>query len=208
MRLLKTKEISTIVAAGDVREVLVYECGEPLVQLTSEEHDRVIAYSNAYKEGIPGAIEEVYVRESVKVRLFQLAESLPNDYKLVVWETYTPRALQEHLRQTTLTDISMIAHMTGAGIDVTLADKNGQLLDMGSGLNDDEPEKNQTVYFEQKETLTENELIARDNRRILFEAMASNGFTNNPVDWFHWDYGNRWWAKIKHTDAIYDAIDK
>lgn len=206
--MLKTNSIPNLKPIGSLNEVKVVDNGEKLVPLNGVRPDILVAFSKAFQENTPGSIEKVYVREGVKELLIKAAERLPNGYKLVVWETYTPRALQEHLRGVKLTDISKIMHMTGAGIDVSLADSNGELLDMGSGLNDDEPEKNNTLYFERKEDLTEEEIIARDNRRLLFEIMSSVGFTNNPVDWFHWDYGNLQWAKVKNTTAFYGSIDQ
>ena len=72
----------------------------------------------------------------------------------------------------------------------------------GLGLN------KETLHFENKEELTEQEEIYRERRRILFDAMSSAGFTNNPTKWFHWDYGNLWWAELKGEKAFYGAIDQ
>ena len=35
---------------------------------------------------------------------------------------------------------------------------------------------------------------ARHNRRILFNAMKTAGFTNLPSEWWHFDFGNQLWA--------------
>jgi hypothetical protein len=34
------------------------------------------------------------------------------------------------------------------------------------------------------------------------------GFTNYREEWWHFDYGNRFWAKLNGTDSIYGAVYK
>lgn len=35
---------------------------------------------------------------------------------------------------------------------------------------------------------------ARRNRRTLSAALATAGLTNYPAQWWHWSYGDRYWA--------------
>ncbi len=37
--------------------------------------------------------------------------------------------------------------------------------------------------------------------------MIEKGFTNYPMEWWHYDYGNQFWAKIKGVNAIYGRVD-
>lgn len=201
-------EIPNLKTIGDVNEVELIENNEKLVPMNGIREDILVTYSKAYKEGITGSIKEVLVRETVKEKLIVAGENLPEGYKLVIWETYTPRSLQEFLRKTKLADISKLPHMTGAGIDVSLADSEGNILDMGTDLSDDAPQNKETLHFEKMESLSEKEMFYRKNRRILFEAMSKAGFTNNPTKWFHWDYGNLWWAYIKGEKAFYSSLDQ
>lgn len=202
------KGIPSLRNIGDVTKVELKENDEKLVPMNGVREDVLVSYSKAFKNNTTGSIEEVLVRETVKEKLIEAGENLPRGYKLVIWETFTPRALQEHLRNVKLEDISMLPHMTGAGIDVSLADESGNVLDMGTDLSDDAPQNKETLHFENKEELTEQEEIYRERRRILFDAMSSAGFTNNPTKWFHWDYGNLWWAELKGEKAFYGAIDQ
>jgi D-alanyl-D-alanine dipeptidase len=34
----------------------------------------------------------------------------------------------------------------------------------------------------------------RANRRLLAEAVGAAGFVNYPHEWWHWSYGDRYWA--------------
>ena len=92
-------------------------------------------------------------------------------------------------------------HTTGGAVDVTLVDKNGVELDMGTHF-DEFSEKAHTDYFEKN---CENPIV-RENRRILYNAMIGAGFTNLPSEWWHYDYGDRFWAYYKDTPALYSGI--
>ena len=201
------KSIENLILVNDVSNVNVSENGEKLVLLNNVRPDSLVVFSKAFKEHKQGSIENVLVRETVKERLIAASEHLPKGYRLVVWETYTPKALQESIRNTKLDDISGLSHMTGGAVDVSLADEKGNLLDMGTDLNHGSPENKSTMYFEELSELNEQEEKLREHRRILFHAMSEAGFVNNPLAWFHWDYGNLWWAKVKGEDAFYGSLD-
>jgi D-alanyl-D-alanine dipeptidase len=42
---------------------------------------------------------------------------------------------------------------------------------------------------------------ARQNRILLLEAMESTGFVNYPHEWWHFSYGDRYWAYVKGQPA-------
>jgi len=66
-------------------------------------------------------------------------------------------------------------------------------------------------YFEEKieigERLSSKDTIILNKKRLLFNIMIEEGFTNYPVEWWHYDYGNQFWAKIKGVNAIYGRVD-
>ncbi|HPC39096.1 MAG TPA: M15 family metallopeptidase [Exilispira sp.] len=99
------------------------------------------------------------------------------------------------------------AHSTGGSIDLTIVDDEGKLLDMGSYF-DDMGDIVITTYFEEKlkkgEKLGEKELKIIENRRLLYNIMIEQGFTNFVNEWWHYDYGNQLWAyNGNHPNAIY-----
>lgn len=46
----------------------------------------------------------------------------------------------------------------------------------------------------------------RDNRRLLYKIMTEAGFTNLPSEWWHYDYGDRFWAYYNNCSAIYEGV--
>ncbi len=78
---------------------------------------------------------------------------------------------------------------------------------MGTSF-DDFNEKSNTRYYEQLieagKKLSDEELIVSNNRRLLFHIMNRVSFTNYPEEWWHYDYGNQLWGKLK--DTVYGEI--
>ena len=98
-------------------------------------------------------------------------------------------------------------HNTGGAIDLSIVDAEGTPLDMG-GPYDDATEISGTMYFEKKlaagETLSDAEMRACENRRLLYGIMTKAGFTNYVDEWWHFDYGNQNWAWASNAEhAIY-----
>jgi len=93
-------------------------------------------------------------------------------------------------------------HITGGAIDLTLKRAStGELLFMG-GIFDDTTEVSHTDYFErlaqqaikQKSVaLSPSNEEALRNRRILYNAMVTQGFSNYAYEWWHYDWGNQFW---------------
>lgn len=45
---------------------------------------------------------------------------------------------------------------------------------------------------------------ARANRAILTRALGAAGLVNYPTEWWHWSFGDRYWAwHTAHPTAIY-----
>jgi zinc D-Ala-D-Ala dipeptidase len=48
---------------------------------------------------------------------------------------------------------------------------------------------------------------ARQHRRIMSKALSSVGFINYPTEYWHWSFGDRYWAyHTKTPTAFYDSI--
>ena len=47
----------------------------------------------------------------------------------------------------------------------------------------------------------------RLNRRILFNLMIEQGFTNHPLEWWHYNFGNHPWAEDLKTNPVYDSAE-
>ncbi len=109
-------------------------------------------------------------------------------------------------------------HTTGGAVDLTLCDENGRDLDMGTCF-DSFSETTHIDYFEKNEKteagrdlktgtdLTEKkEHEIRENRRILYQVMTDSGFTNLPSEWWHYDYGDKFWGYYNKMKTLYKGV--
>ena len=164
-----------------------------------------------------------YIRESVTKRLCKAQRFLPKDYHLMIWEGHRPLKVQknmysdlynklknkhpnctkEKLKQETDKFVAPIEivppHSTGGAVDLTIIGPNGKQLDMGTKL-DTFTKKSHTYSKEiSKQTMT--------NRKLLIKVMTKAGFINYPIEWWHWSYGDRYWAAVlKKKYSIYNGI--
>ena len=205
--------------------VPIVECGEPLQRVASE--NRLFAAPIYRSLGYDGSLDAVYLRAGVTERLRLAARSLPTGLALVVWDGWRPVELQARLyddyRAMIMRDSSLRGreleervgkfvsvpstdptrpspHLTGGAVDVTLSDDRGDPLEMGSEF-DELTDRSHMDYYE--DGRGEEELAVRDRRRRLLTVMSGAGFTNFPSEWWHFDYGNQFWAHQTGSIAIY-----
>ncbi|MCI0655175.1 MAG: hypothetical protein L0Y39_11955 [Methylococcaceae bacterium] len=91
------------------------------------------------------------------------------------------------------------AHATGASVDVTLRDiASGGLLNMGSEF-EEIIDVSYNDYFERR--LAEGVISQNDprlqNRRLMHWAFSEEGFMNDPILFWHYDWGNQPFIKVK-----------
>jgi len=82
-------------------------------------------------------------------------------------------------------------HSTGAAIDIYLVDKSGKPLDMWLMVKD------WVQDLDRHLSITDSPLIsaeARKNRQIMSDVLEKVGFVNYPTEYWHWSYGDRYWA--------------
>lgn len=187
------------------------------------------------KQGLPGAVNECYVRKGVYGRLLEAARALPDGMGLIILDGWRPWRVQQYLFDTlqeairahhpelgqeelisrTREFVSVPSrepeapspHLTGGAVDVTLSDADGLPLDMGT-LFDEAVPASHTAYYETLETLTAQQRQVRDNRRLLYTVMHEAGFTNLPSEWWHFDAGDQLWAYYGHHEsAIYGPAE-
>ncbi len=96
-------------------------------------------------------------------------------------------------------------HVTGAAVDVMLKRKGEEkLLDLGAHF-DEMSAVSATSWFETE--LAAGRVGETDerlqNRRLLFMAMAEEGFTNFPHEFWHYDYGDQMYALYKGKSAAW-----
>ena len=91
-------------------------------------------------------------------------------------------------------------HLTGGAVDLTLGDGDGSPLDLGTTFD---------AFTEEAgaRALEDVPGEARGLRRLLFWAMAGQGFTAYHEEWWHYDHGDQFWGLATGRPAIYGAAD-
>lgn len=212
-----------------VRSMPIVDNDEALVA-ASLVPDRILVRPRYHLEGLPGALPECFVRESVLQRLLNAADRLPAGHRLVIFDGWRSLRLQRWLfdrcarefpkeresaagqdieafvsRPMQNPQINPPYHLTGGAVDLSIANPRGVLLDMGTGF-DAMVEQSRTAYFETTPSGDAKTAAIRANRRLLYHAMIDAGFVNLPSEWWHFDYGDQLWAWANDaTHAIYAA---
>jgi len=95
-------------------------------------------------------------------------------------------------------------HSTGGALDVCLCDKKGNIVDMGSKV-DQMDETSYPDFYENKKN--GQAIIWNSRRNLLMEIMTKFGFAQHPNEWWHFSYGDQLWAwKNKKANALYGKI--
>lgn len=174
------------------------------------------------------------IRQSVFERLCQAQKKLPRNWRFRLYEGFRSLAVQKILfdqefnrviarypnqtyekqfQETTRLVSPVInldgsynipPHNTGAAIDIEIITESGELLDMGMAAKD-------WISVDPDICLSECTFIsnqAQENRKLLINLMQDHGFINYPTEWWHFSYGDRYWAFYQpHKEALYGSAD-
>ncbi len=219
----------TLIADPEVLAIPVGQSSEPLVDLTQQ---TVIAYGPSPE--IPDNKDYVFLRQTVYDKLVAAQQQLPPGYHFCLYEGYRSMALQkmifdqhfantqarypqktsDELFQETIKLVSPVInqdgsdnippHATGSAIDVYLIDDRGSPLEMGIHPKDWMQDEGGVL------SLTASTLIspaATKNRHIMSAVLSAVGFVNYPTEYWHWSYGDRYWAFVtQQPQSIYGQI--
>ncbi|MGW4463223.1 M15 family metallopeptidase [Micromonospora sp. NPDC004704] len=194
---------------------------EPLVDLRRIDgfrvDDRLADPAGAY----------AHLREETAARLLTAQRTLPYGLRLLIVEGYRPLTLQttyfedykDELRQRYprweparlhveaskyVSPPEVAPHSTGGTVDLTLCTADGDEVDMGTAVNDS-PVASANACFTGSPDISPE---ARANRDILGTALSAAGMVNYPTEWWHWSFGDRYWALNTRADSTrYGPVD-
>ena len=168
-----------------------------------------------------------HVRSQLAIRLQRAQESLPVGVGLLIREGYRSPEEQQRIfarysrsllrarpdldelslhRLTSrfVAPLAVAPHVAGAAVDLTLVDETGTPLWMGTPI-DATPEESADACAFAAANISEE---ARSNRELLASVLEPQGLVNYPTEWWHWSYGDRYWAHATGTgSAIYGPCD-
>jgi D-alanyl-D-alanine dipeptidase len=153
------------------------------------------------------------VRRELATRLQSARTSLPSGIHLRVVEGYRPAHRQQAIidRYTSeiragrpgigepelhiltsryVAPLAVAPHVAGAAVDVTLVDPFGRELDLGTPIDATPEQSGGRCYFAADGISRE----ARANRDLLARVLGREGLVNYPTEWWHYSYGDRYWA--------------
>jgi zinc D-Ala-D-Ala dipeptidase len=86
-------------------------------------------------------------------------------------------------------------HSTGAAVDVTLVDDTGQIVNMGSPI-DEMSERSHPDYYANIDHPEAQQYHAY--RQLLQDVMLKAQFQRNPREWWHFSFGDQMWAWLNN----------
>lgn len=210
------EEKIVLIADPRVLAIAIHENHEPMVDLTKQ---KVIKYGPSPL--IPNNTNYTKMRKTVYDKLVQAQKLLPKGLRFQIYEGYRSLALQQKIFQERYDKLekekpglshtelftestkfvspvinldgskNIPPHSTGAAIDVYLVDKKGKVVDMGISL-DDTYNDLEGIYCRTDSAVISDS--AKKYRRMMGDALATVGFVNYPTEYWHWSYGDRYWA--------------
>jgi D-alanyl-D-alanine dipeptidase len=153
------------------------------------------------------------VRRELATRLQSARAALPSGISLRVVEGYRPAHRQQAIIERYSAEIRAVRpgigdaelhiltsryvaplavapHMAGAAVDVTLVDSSGRELEMGTPVDATPEQSGGRCSFAADGISRE----ARANRDLLARVLCWEGLVNYPTEWWHYSYGDRYWA--------------
>jgi D-alanyl-D-alanine dipeptidase len=196
-------ETPTLLSDPEVSAISVRDCGEQLTEL-----------------GEPFGPSRALVRASVARRLVLAREQLPRGVGLRVVAGYRTAAVQraiissyaaglriahpaigaaelERLTSRFVAPLAVAPHVAGAAVDLTLVDSAGRELDLGTPVDATPEQSDGACYFDAPKVSR----LARANRDLLARVLRDAGLVNYPTEWWHWSYGDRYWALVTGAPA-------
>lgn len=219
------------IADSDITSVPIKSNKEEMIDLTLQKD---IAYGQPplYAKNK----EYTKIRKTVYEKLKQAQAKLPPGMKFCVYEGFRKIGAQEHLFRTHFQQVqatqpeasyetvfketsrliaparkldgteNIAPQFTGGAIAVYLIDEKGNPLEMGILPQDWYKDVGGALS---RTTSTKVSKLAQRNRHIMSEALRAVGFVNYPALYWHWSYGDQYWAyHTHHGHAIYDAWQK
>lgn len=100
--------------------------------------------------------------------------------------------------------LAVAPHVAGAAVDLTLVDACGDELDLGTPI-DATPEQSDGRCWFAADGIGAD---AHAHRALLAAVLTPQGFVNYPTEWWHWSFGDRYWALLTGADAaLYSPVE-
>lgn len=184
-----------------------------------------------YWHSVEGSVPDLLARKSVSEKLAAVNARLkPQGLELYVFDAWRPRAVQAYFhdvwvpRELQKRDPSLIGeallrevgrywsapttnedapapHSTGSAVDLTVRWIGGEQLWMGCLFDDASAVSHRDRMETHSDPMSFSDTEARANRRLLHWVMSEQGFVGYSEEWWHFSYGDQYWAGISGAPA-------
>ena len=196
---------STVLLSDDrITGIPAIESGEPLVDLFTR--DVLTSGQQFARETVADRLALADTFLPAGIRLHVVEGLRPVESQQAIWDGY--RAELEHLHpglaahevdrlaSRFVSPIEVAPHVAGAAVDLTLVGAHGP-LDLGTPI-DATPEQSSGACFFAAANISRE---AQTNRSLLADVLTAAGLVNYPTEWWHWSYGDRYWAYVEDRPA-------
>jgi zinc D-Ala-D-Ala dipeptidase len=216
----------TLISDPKVLVIPIHDNQDAWIDLTKQ---NAILYGPSPE--VPNNKDYTYLRKAVYDKLIEAQHNLPKGLRFCLYEGYRSLALQKMIFDKQFSNVkkrhpewspqqlfiettklvspvlnldnshNIPPHSTGGAIDVYLINEEGSSVDMGIHPKDWMQDADGVLSLSASEHISP---VAKKNRQIMSEVLSAVGFVNYPTEYWHWSYGDRYWAYVKEKhQAIY-----
>ncbi|SEB81140.1 D-alanyl-D-alanine dipeptidase [Nocardioides exalbidus] len=193
-----------------VGAVPLHESGEPLVHL-----DRSFGPAGALvRQGLADRLQaaQAALPPGLAIRVVEGHRAVADQQAII--DAYSAEVCAAHpgispadlavLTSRFVSPVAVAPHVAGAAVDLTLVDVTGEELDMGTPIDATPEQSDGACYFAAAGISAD----ARAHRDLLARVLGGAGLVNYPTEWWHWSFGDRYWALTTGADAaLYGPAD-
>ncbi|SFT47576.1 D-alanyl-D-alanine dipeptidase [Actinopolyspora lacussalsi subsp. righensis] len=198
--------MTILLADPRVRAIGVRDNGDPLIPLA-------FASGVMVRSGLADRLDEARgaLPPGVDLRVLEGHRSVGDQQAIIDDYTGELRVLHpdadeaelDRLSSRFVAPVAVAPHVAGAAVDLTLVDEEGEELWMGTAVDATPERSDGACWFD-----AEVDRTARRNRMTLARALGDAGLVNYPTEWWHWSYGDRYWALLTESGhAIYGPVE-
>lgn len=200
--------IEDVEEVGDLPDAPAPE-SDDLVEVA---HPRIRVMAAYWHAGWPYSHPGAWLRPPVRDALVRAVAELPEPFGLAIWDAWRDPRLQAALYERAYAQGSTLApgfvaypdddprrcppHASGATVDLTLT-WQGHALALGTGFDAFVPGAAAAALE------PDGPVLQRDLRRLLAAVMSQVGFVGHPQEWWHWEFGTRYWAAVTGQPVLF-----
>jgi D-alanyl-D-alanine dipeptidase len=188
--------MTILLSDARVRAVPVVESGEPLVRLPAS----LSPAGALVRAGLADRLTAADLHLPRGVRLRVVEGFRPVEQQRAIIASYAAQVRAHHpgvdeaelerLTSRFVSPVDVAPHVAGAAVDLTLVDVCGEELDLGTAIDATPEDSDGRCYFAADGIGAD----ARAHRELLATVLTGQGLVNYPTEWWHWSFGDRYWA--------------